>query len=224
MRTHPVFLRLEGRRCVIVGGDPPAASKAAACVRAGAEVMVIAPEVGSELKGLVEAGRVRQLARHYRTGDLAGALLAYASTRDPELVRRIVADAEGEGVLLNVIDMPQACTFIAPAVVDRGELQIAIGTGGASPGLAARLRRELEAQVGPEYAVLTAILGAVRRALAGDPARASERGDVVGGLLASPLLELVRQSRWDDVDELLARLAGDGCRLARLGVELGGGG
>ena len=197
MRTHPVFLRLDGRRCVVVGGDAPAVAKAKACVEAGAEVTVVAPEVGA---------------------DLAGAFLAYASTRDPELIRRLADEAERERVLLNVIDMPGACTFIAPAVVRRGELQIAIGTGGASPGLAARLRAELEAQVGPEYAPFVAILGGVRAALARDPARA----EVVQKLLGSPLLELLRQGRRAEIDALLAGVAGDDCTLARLGVALGG--
>ena len=114
--------------------------------------------------------------------------------------------------------MPGACTFIAPAVVRRGELQIAIGTGGASPGLAARLRGELEAQVGPEYAPFVAILGGVRAALARDPARA----EVVQKLLGSPLLELLRQGRRAEIDALLAGVAGDDCTLARLGVALGG--
>jgi len=212
MRTHPVFLRLEGRRCVVVGGDPPAVAKAKACVEAGAEVTVVAPEAGADLAG------VRHVARTYRPGDLAGAFLAYASTRDPELIRRLADEAERERVLLNVIDVPGACTFIAPAVVRRGELQIAIGTGGASPGLAARLRGELEAQVGPEYAPFVAILGGVRAALARDPARA----EVVQKLLGSPLLELVRQGRRAEIDALLAGVAGDDCTLARLGVALGG--
>src|SRR2546422_2839431 len=124
MRTHPVFLRIDGRRCVIIGSDDTAARKARACRAAGAEVTVVAPE-------------------RYGSEDLAGAVLAYASTRDPALIRRLVDDAARERVLLNVVDMPDACTFIAPAVVDRGDLQIAIGTGGASPGLAAQLRRDL---------------------------------------------------------------------------------
>ena len=190
MRTHPVFLRLEGRRCVIVGGDAPAVAKARGCAEAGAEVTVVAPEVGADL----------------------------ASTRDPELIRRLTDEAQRERVLLNVIDVPDACTFIAPAVVRRGDLQIAIGTGGASPGLAARLRRELEARLGPEWAPFVAILGGVRAALAGDPART----EVVRKLLASPLLELVRQGRYPEVDALLAREAGAGCTLVRLGVALGG--
>jgi siroheme synthase-like protein len=159
---------------------------------------------------------VRHIARAYRPGDLAGALLAYASTDDPALVRMLVEDAAREHVLLNVVDVPEACDFLAPAVVARGELQIAIGTGGASPGLAARLRRDLEAHLGPEYAAYVAILGAVRDALAGEPARA----DVLERLLGSALLDLVRDGRRTDVDALLSRVAGDRCTLDRLGVAL----
>ncbi len=212
MRTHPVFLRLEGRRCVVVGGDAPALVKARACVEAGAEVSVVAPEMSADLPG------IRYVARAYRPGDLAGAFLAYASTRDPELIRRLADEAERERVLLNVIDVPEACTFIAPAVVRRGALQIAIGTGGASPGLAARLRAELETQIGPEYAPFVAILGGVRAALTGEAARA----EALSELLGSPLLELLRQGRRAEIDALLARVAGDGYTLARLGISLGG--
>lgn len=201
MRTHPVFLRLEGRRCVIVGRDGTATAKASACRAAGAEVVVIAPE-------------------DYRPGDLAGAFVAYASTRDGDLIRQLVEEAERERVLLNVADVPAACTFISPAVVDRGGLQIAIGTGGASPGLAAQLRREIEVQLGAEYAPFVAILGAVRRTLGADPLRAGERAQVVATLLASPLLDLVRHGHRAEIDALLARVAGRGCTLERLGVAL----
>src|SRR5437667_4122907 len=198
MRTHPVFLRLEGRRCVIVGGDAPAVVKARTCVEAGAEVSVVAPEMSADLAG------IRHVARAYRAGDLAGAFLAYASTRDPELIRRLAEEAEREHVLLNVIDVPEACTFISPAVVDRGDLQIAIRTGGASPALAAALRRRLEHEVGPEYAAFAAILGAVRGVRRGDPSRA----EVMAALVGSPLLDLVRRGRRDEIDALLVRLAG----------------
>lgn len=206
---------------MIVGSDAAAAAKAAACLQAGAEVTAIAPEPAPDLAPLMAQG-LRRRAREYRPGDLAGALLAYASTRDGDLVDRLMAEAEHERVLLNVIDTPSACTFFAPAVVDRGDLQIAIGTGGASPGLSARLRRELETQVGPEYAPFVAILGAVRRALASDPARAATRGAVLEALVASPLLALLRDARHAEIDALLERVAGDGCRLARLGITLGG--
>jgi len=183
---------------VIVGDDEAAAAKARACRAAGAAVRMIAPE-------------------EYRPGDLAGAFLAYASTRDPGLIRRLVDEAERERVLLNVVDVPEACSFLSAAIVDRGELKIAIGTGGASPGLAARLRRELERRIGPEYRPFVAILGAVRAALAREPTRA----DAVTALLGSPLLDLVQKGRRDEIDDLLARMAGDRCTLDRLGVDLG---
>jgi precorrin-2 dehydrogenase/sirohydrochlorin ferrochelatase len=220
MHTHPVFLRLEGRRCVVVGGDDAAGAKALACARAGAEVTVIAAEPVSSTTALASRGITLE-RRAYRAADLAGAFLAYASTRDPELIARLVEDAAREGVLLNVMDVPEACTFISPAVVERGDLKIAIGTGGASPGLAARLRRELEAHVGPEYVPFVSILAAVRQTLAGDPLRAAARGQVVGTLLTSELLELVRLGRRSEIDALLTHVAGAGCTLDRLGVALG---
>ena len=163
MRTHPVFLSLEGRRCVVIGGDEEAAAKARACAEAGAQVTVLAPAAAPAIAALADAGLVVLEPRPYRRGDLAGAAVAYASTVDAALVAELVADAERERVLLNVVDRPEACSFLSPAVVTRGELRIAVGTGGASPGLAARLRRSIEAEVGPEYGPFVAILAGVRR-------------------------------------------------------------
>ncbi len=214
MRTHPVFLCLEGKACVAVGGDGPIEDKVAACRRAGADVTVVAGELSDGLRALVASGAVTWRPREYRTGDLAGAALAYASTRDPDRIARLREEAARERVLLNVIDVPEACSFLAPAVVARGDLQVAIGTGGASPALAGRLRRELAARVGPEYGPLVAILGAVRRALGDTPARAG----VLASLLESPLLDLLRRGDRAGVDALLVRLAGERCTLERLGV------
>jgi siroheme synthase-like protein len=214
MRTHPVFLCLEGRPCVALGGDEPIEAKVEACRRAGADVTVIAPALTPRLRELADAGAIRWATRDYRAGDLRGALLAYASSRDPDLIARLREEAAREHVLLNVIDVPEACGFFAPAVVQRGALQVAIGTGGESPALAARLRRELETQLGPEYASLVDILGAVRRVLGGDPRRAA----VLASLVDSPLRELLRQGDALAVDRLLARIAGEQCTLERLGV------
>ena len=207
---------------MIVGGDEAAARKAASCLRAGGTLTVVAATLTSPLAAVIDGGSARHLARDYRPGDLAGAFLAYASVRDRVVVDQLRAEAARERVLLNVIDTPDACTFLAPAVVERGDLRVAIGTGGASPGLAAQLCRRLEEEVGPEYGGLVAILGAVRSALADDPTRAGERAAVLDRLLASPLLALVRESRLDEIDALLARVAGEEVTLERLGVRLGG--
>jgi siroheme synthase-like protein len=217
MRTHAVFLRLDGRPCVVVGGDPAAAAKARACVEAGAAVTVVAPDPDEETTRLANDGRVVLRRRAYRPGDLAGAVLAYASVRDREVVAALQAEAAREHVLLNVIDVPEASAFLAPAVLRRGELQVAVGTGGASPGLAAGLRSALAETIGPEYAPYVAILGAVRRALAGRP----DRADVMGRLVDSDLLGLVRRGDRAGVERVLAAATGAPCSLADLGVGIG---
>lgn len=217
MRTHAVFLRLEGRLCVVVGGDEIATDKVECCLAALARVTVVAPALTPTLERRRAEGRIMHLARAYRDGDLQGAIVAYASERDAGVIAALRAEAERERVLLNVVDVPDACTFYAPAVVARGDLQIAIGTGGASPGLAAALRRDLEARVGPEYAPYVAILGAVRQSLPG-----GVRTAVMARLIDSELLALVRRGERGAIDALLQGLAGDGCTLGGLGVALGG--
>jgi siroheme synthase-like protein len=211
MRTHPVFLRLEGRACVVVGGDEAAVAKARACLDAGAEVTIVAPE----LTPAGEALGVRWLRRAHTPGDLRGAALCYAVTTDAALIARLEDEARRERVLLNVLDVPSACDFYAAAVVARGDLQIAIGTGGESPALAARLRRQLGEAIGPEYDRYLRILGAVRRRLPAGPARTA----VIAALLDSPLLDLVRGDDRAGIDRLLADVAGGGCTLDGLGLE-----
>jgi siroheme synthase-like protein len=216
MRTHPVFLCLEGRPCVIVGGDAPAETKAIALREAGAAVTVVAPELTPGLAVAAADGRLRHVPRAYRRGDLRGAALAYASVVDARTIAALRDEASAEHVLLNVVDVPAACDFFAGAVVDRGGLQIAIGTGGASPGLAAALRRDLEDRFGAEYGPYVAILGAVRHRLRDRP----DRAEALSALVRSPLLDLVRRGETTAIDGLLAALAGDGCSLALLGIHL----
>lgn len=204
----------------MIGGDVAIEAKVEACLVGGGEVVVVAEDATPRLTRLARGERVAMLARAYRAGDLAGAFVAYASVREPATIAALRAEADRERVLLNVIDVPEACSFISPAVVTRGDLQVAVGTGGASPGLAARIRRDLEGTFGPEYAPYVAILGAVRRSLEGDP----HRSEIIGRLVDSELLALVRGREPEAVDRLLALVAGESCILARLGVALGGAG
>lgn len=202
---------------MVVGGDPIAEAKTRTLVAAGARVRVIAAELSPGLAELAAEGRVEHLGRGVRTGDLAGAVLAYVCVRDSASAAALREEAEAAHVLLNVVDMPESCTFFAPAVVDRGGLKIAIGTGGASPGLAAAMRRELEGRFGPEYATFVGILGAVRARVT----RSTSRTDVLGALLDSPLLDLVRCGAQAEIDRLLATIVGADCTLATLGIVLG---
>lgn len=215
MRTHAVFLRLDGRPCVIVGGDAVAERKVGACLAAGATVTVVAETVTPALGRLEATGRIAWHRRAYRAGDLRGAAIAYGVERDARTIAGLRAEADRERVWLNVVDVPDASSFFAPAVVARGDLQIAVGTGGSSPGLAARLRRRFESEIGPEYARYVDILGAVRRRLPD-----GRRAEVLARLVDSELLELVRDGSAGPVDALLARLAGEACTLGQLGMTL----
>lgn len=157
--AFPVSLDVAGRRCVVVGGGPLAAAKAQALAEAGADVVVVAATLSAALPE-----GVGHVPRGYRVGDLAGAFVAVVSGEDDTDVAAAWREAERERVLLNVVDDVPHCHFAFPAVVRRGDLRVAISTGGKAPALAARLRRALEAQFGDEYGPLVDLLGEVRSA------------------------------------------------------------
>ncbi|MEK7848331.1 MAG: bifunctional precorrin-2 dehydrogenase/sirohydrochlorin ferrochelatase, partial [Chloroflexota bacterium] len=150
---YPVFLQLRGRLCVVVGGGEVAQRKVEALVEAGARVRVISPSLSPRLSQLAASGQVGAEPRPYATGALKGAFLAIAATDDPEANRQVVREARRRRVLLNVVDEPRACSFIMPSVVRRGELVLAISTGGLSPALSRKVREDLEAHFGAEYAL-----------------------------------------------------------------------
>src|SRR6266852_5989655 len=164
----PIFLDVTGRRCVVIGGGEVAARKVESLIAAGAHVTVVSPSVTAPaLAAAVERGMATHIARAYRRGDIAGCALAYAATDDRDLHRALADEARALGIPLNVVDVPDLCSFIAPAVVKRGALQIAISTGGAAPAFAARLRRQLQKQFGVEYGIALVVLRAARRLLHG---------------------------------------------------------
>jgi siroheme synthase-like protein len=196
--VYPVSLRLAGRPCLVVGGGPVAAEKAAGLLAAGAAVHVIATEVGPEIRGL--AGLTID-KRPYRPGDAAPFRLVVAATGDPALNAAVYGDAEAAGVWVNSADDPDHCSFFLPAVVRRGALTLAVSTGGASPAMAAWLRRRLEEEIGPEYEVLLSLLAETR-------AMMKESGRPPGGLdwqkaLDSDMLELIRSGQISQARERL---------------------
>src|SRR5216684_2302491 len=188
----PIFLDVTGRRCLVVGGGEVAARKVESLLAAGAQVIVVSPNLAAPaLNAAVDRGMVEHVAREYRRGDIAGCALAYAATDDPALHRALSDEARALGIPLNVVDMPELCSFIAPAVVRRGALQIAISTGGASPAFAARLRRELEKQFGVEYGTLLKVLRAARKLLHRDELESADRMRRLKDLAESRLLDAI---------------------------------
>lgn len=160
-----MFLKLEGRRCLVVGAGDVAESKIAGLLDAAAKVRVVAPVATPQVESWAAAGQIEWLARPYEPSDLDGMFLVVAATFLPELHQQIHAEARLRGVLCNVVDVPELCDFYYPAVARRGALQIAVSTSGESPALAQRLRKELEEQFGPEYEVWLRQLGEEREKL-----------------------------------------------------------
>jgi siroheme synthase-like protein len=159
---YPVALELSGRRCVVTGGGREAEGKARALLEADADVVVIAPRVSAGFDALVRRGELTHIPRPYRRGDLAGAFLVIAADSDRDRRVEVFAEAEAERVLCNAVDDVEHCHFAIPSIVRRGELLLAISTGGRAPALAKRLRRRLTEQYGWQWEVLVDMLGEVR--------------------------------------------------------------
>jgi precorrin-2 dehydrogenase / sirohydrochlorin ferrochelatase len=218
MAYIPIFLDVTGRECMVVGGGEVAARKVESLLQAGAKVKVVSPSLSSQLSALVAGGSVMHIARNYQPGDMSGCVIVYAATDDPKLQRDLVAEARALGILINVIDVPELCTFISPAVVNRGDLQIAISTSGASPAFAARLRRTLEDQFGTEYALTLEVLRAARRRLHADEIAPADRMRRLKELAESPLPDAIAAGDVAAIDRILATHLGAGVNLATLGV------
>ncbi|MDP9039090.1 MAG: bifunctional precorrin-2 dehydrogenase/sirohydrochlorin ferrochelatase [Acidobacteriota bacterium] len=163
MSLFPIFLKLTGRACVVIGAGHLGESKIESLQAANARVTVIAPHASARIAAMAEAGEVVWLQREYRAGDVAGQFLAVAATDVPAVNRAVFAEAEAAGVLINAVDDPPFCDFYFPSVVRRGDLQIAISTAGASPALAQRLRKEINAILPLDAGDWLAELGNLRR-------------------------------------------------------------
>jgi precorrin-2 dehydrogenase / sirohydrochlorin ferrochelatase len=165
MPLFPAFLKLTGRRCLVVGAGPIAQEKIESLLRAGASVRVVAPDATESVRAWARAKKIRWHPRKFRPADLKGVFLVVAATSSPALHARIFRQARRRALLCNAVDDPAHCDFYYGAVVRRGELQIAISTGGHSPALAQRLRKKLEKEIGAEYEHWLKTLGAARKRL-----------------------------------------------------------
>lgn len=173
---YPVFLNLEGKRCVIIGGGIIAEGKISKLKETGAQVTIISPDATPTIQKMAKKGVVEWTARKYQTGDLEGAFLGIAATDVRQVNQQIFQEAEELGVVLNVVDDAELCAFIAPSIVERGPVTVAISTGGASPALARKLREAIAEAPALEWADLANVLSKARkqikkRGVAVDPQR-----------------------------------------------------
>jgi siroheme synthase-like protein len=209
---YPVSLEVAGRKAVVIGELAVAEGKADHLLAAGAAVTVVATAPQSTLARLEREGRARVVRREYRPGDLQGAFVCVASSGDPAVREAVFREGRAGGALVNVMDDIPHCDFAAPAVVRRGDLTIAVSTGGRSPALARRLRIELSRQFGPEWEELLEVVGTVRgETLAALPELAERSRRWQRALDTDELLALLREGRRDEARaRLLDRLTGEG--------------
>jgi siroheme synthase-like protein len=162
MGFYPIVLDMDGRRCVVVGGGRIAARKVRGLRQADAHPIVIAPDICKEIREQATAKKVEIVPRAYQSGDIEGAAVVIAATDDSWVNQQVAHDCQALGILVNVADCPDLCTFYMPAVVRRGELVVAISTGGSSPAFARYMRQTLESVIDSSYEDLLEILADLR--------------------------------------------------------------
>lgn len=171
----PIFVKLEGRRCLVVGAGIVASQKIQSLVECGASLSVIAPEAREDVRALAADGRIQWQRRVYQSGDVENHQLVIAATNQPAVNHQVYGHAVAAGILANAVDDPPYCDFYFGSVVRRGPLQIGISTAGESPALSQRLRMELEAALDEEAGPWLERLGALRREVLASHTASEER-------------------------------------------------
>jgi len=211
MRYYPLFLDISRRRCVVIGGGNVTERKVERLLACGAEVEVVGKVLTPALAALKASGRIVHHAADYDQTLIRGAFLVIGATDNDEVNRRISGDARALDILVNSVDEPAGCDFILPSVVERGALTIAVSTGGKSPAMARKLRMELDALYGPEYAILLEIMGKLREKLIAGGRPSAENRARFEAVVASEILGHIRAKRWDEIKALI---------LERTGIEM----
>jgi len=184
-----MFLKLEGRRCLVVGAGDVGEPKIAGLLETGARVHVVALDASPAVREWARAGRLELELRAYSGKDLEGAFLAVVATNSRSLNQRVYDEAQRRGVLCNVVDVPDLCDFFYPAIVRRGDLQIAVSTSGQSPSLAQKIRQQLEQQFGPGYEAWVAELGQTRKLILASDLGKERKLDLLHSLASREALE-----------------------------------
>jgi precorrin-2 dehydrogenase/sirohydrochlorin ferrochelatase len=209
MRYYPIYLDLNGRNALVVGGGAVAEGKALQLVEAGARVTVVSPELTETLIAAADSGKIIHLSGSFKEGDLSGAFLVISATDDREVNEKVAKAARERGLLCNVVDQPDLCDFITPALVTRGELQISVSTGGGSPTLTQRVKREVAGLIGDEYGVLLELAAEMRAEAKNRIADFRRRKDALRAFVESGALDLIRAGRRDEARALARRFLQD---------------
>jgi precorrin-2 dehydrogenase/sirohydrochlorin ferrochelatase len=208
MAKYPIYLELSGKRVVVIGGGSVAARKAKALLEAGARLVVVAPQISAPVRAVCQDTNAELIEARYAKSYIAQAVLVIAATNDRSLNERIYKDCQQLEALCNVVDVPDLCDFYVPAVVKRGDLQIAIGTDGNCPAYAGHVRKKLEGLFTNEHGEFLGELERMRLKLQRDVADMNNRKVVLGKLVDDESFDFFKQNgpaAWRDRAETLIK-------------------
>lgn len=197
----PMFMKLEGRQCLVVGAGKVGEPKIGGLLETGARIRVVALDASPAVREWARLGKLDLDLRAFTVSDLDGAFLAIVATSSRTLNERVYHEAQKRGVVCNVVDVPDLCDFFYPAVVRRGDLQIAISTAGRSPSLAQQIRQQLEKQFGPGYAAWVAELGETRKLILASDLDKERKLDLLHSLASREAAEAALATRTQLVAE-----------------------
>jgi len=209
MRYYPIYLDIKDRNCLVVGGGSVGTRKVETLLECGATVTVVSIDAADTLKRLSDRGVIQLNERAFQFDDLDNMFLVIGATDNEALNFKIHAAAGRRGMLCNIADRPEACNFILPSIVNRGDLIIAISTSGKSPAFAKKLRKQLEAQFGNEYAEFLDLMGAIRKKLLSKDHEPEAHKHLFEQLIERDLVQMLKNADAENINALLLDVLGD---------------
>jgi precorrin-2 dehydrogenase/sirohydrochlorin ferrochelatase len=207
-KYYPVSLDITGQRCVVVGGGAVAERKIERLLACGAQVAVVCRTLTPLLEEKKSANIIVHLDMDYEKEALRGAFVVIGATDRDDVNAQVSQDARSLGMLVNIVDDPAKCNFILPSLVQRGDLSIAVSTGGKSPALARKIREDLQRRYGPEYESVLAIMGSIRKRILAQGQSSQANRAVFEALVSSDILQAIRDGNRNRIKQIILDVSG----------------
>lgn len=205
---YPIYLDIENRDVLIVGGGNVSARKAGTLMKYGAKVTILSPEISDEIREWADSGKLKVVLERYVESFLDGKAVVIGATGDPCVNARIARDCRRRRIPVNVVDVTHLSEFIVPSIIEQGSIQIAVSTGGKSPALARTIRETLEKTIGMEYSEVNDLLGSLRKSAKKALPTDRDRKRFFDGIIARDIVTLLRQGQNHKAWQIVA----DACR------------
>ncbi len=216
----PMFIKLINRKTLVVGGGEVGTRKVKALLDAMSNVTVVSPDVTDELKSIIDDGTVNYVKGKFSPKHLDDVFLCVSAVDDGEINSSIMEECKKREVLVNVVDVPDKCDFYFPSIISRGDLTIAISSGGTSPAMAKKIRQDMEEIYGPEYEGVIKLMGSIREFLRGAGVVDKRLSDIMGKVARLPLQKIISDGKVDQLNEIIDNLLNGDGRLKEIDIDM----